>query len=65
VVTSSGIKAGKERNISKEDRVLSIRDIVEVIKEIIRLNNNPLSHPDQIDHLGNRRVRNFSELLFQ
>jgi len=57
------LKPEKERNISKEDRVLSIRDIVEVIKEIIRLNNNPLSHPDQIDHLGNRRVRNFSELL--
>jgi len=59
LVSSSRIKAKKERSISKEDRVLSIQDIIEVIKEIIRLNNDPLSHPDQIDHLGNRRVRNF------
>ncbi|MDD5696356.1 MAG: DNA-directed RNA polymerase subunit beta [Candidatus Pacebacteria bacterium] len=57
------LKPKNDKGISKEDRVLSIKDIIEVLKEIIRLNNDPLSHPDQIDHLGNRRVRNFSELL--
>lgn len=50
-------------DISKEDRVLKLEDIIEVVKEIIRLNNNPDSRPDQVDHLGNRRVRTFSELL--
>ncbi|PIU16540.1 DNA-directed RNA polymerase subunit beta [bacterium (Candidatus Gribaldobacteria) CG08_land_8_20_14_0_20_39_15] len=48
--------------INKDDRVLNQADILETIKEIIRLNNNPDSHPDQIDHLGNRRIKNFSEL---
>ncbi len=51
-----------ENKITKEDRVLKSEDVIEVVKEIIRLNNNPEAHPDQIDHLGNRRVRNFSEL---
>jgi len=57
------LKPKADKGISKEDRVLSIQDIVGVLKEIIKLNNDPLSRPDQIDHLGNRRVRNFSELL--
>jgi DNA-directed RNA polymerase subunit beta len=57
------LKPQKDREINKNDRVLSIEDIIVVLKEIIRLNNDPTSHPDQIDHLGNRRVRNFSELL--
>ncbi len=57
------LKPSKERPITKEDRVLSLEDIVEVIKEIIRMNNNPNAHPDQIDHLGNRRVRNLAEFL--
>ncbi len=57
------LKPEKNRDIKKEDRVLSIEDIIIVLREIIRLNNNPIAHPDQIDHLGNRRVRNFSELL--
>ena len=34
-----------------------------IIKEIIRLNNNTESEPDDIDHLGNRRVRAVGELL--
>ena len=50
-------------NIKKEDRVLNFEDIVAIIKEIILLNNNPLAKPDDIDHLGNRRVRSVGELL--
>jgi len=53
----------KEEEISIKDRVLKPEDVVEVIKEIIRLNNNPEAKPDQIDHLGNRRVRTLGELL--
>lgn len=53
----------KDKEITKEDRILKIDDLVEVVKEIIRLNNNPIAKPDQVDHLGNRRVRTLAELL--
>jgi len=49
--------------VSKKDRILKLEDLVEAVKEIIRLNNNPNAKPDQVDHLGNRRVRTLSELL--
>ena len=49
--------------VSLKDRVLKPEDIIAVLKEIIRLNNTPGAQPDQIDHLGNRRVRTLSELL--
>jgi len=49
--------------INIEDRVLRVEDVVAVVREIIRLNNTPGSKPDEIDHLGNRRVRTISELL--
>jgi DNA-directed RNA polymerase subunit beta (EC 2.7.7.6) len=49
--------------VEMKDRVLTVDDIVAVIKEIIRLNNDPLAKPDEIDHLGNRRVRTLNELL--
>jgi DNA-directed RNA polymerase subunit beta len=52
-----------EKEISKEERMLRIEDIVEVVKEVIRLNNDPTAKADQVDHLGNRRVRTLSELL--
>lgn len=55
------IKSSEE--IYKEDRVLKVEDVVAVIREIIRLNNNPEGKQDQIDHLGNRRVRSLNELL--
>jgi DNA-directed RNA polymerase subunit beta len=54
---------GKDDDITKEDRILKIEDLIEVVKEVIRLNNNPNAKPDQVDHLGNRRVRTLSELL--
>jgi len=53
----------KEKEIETKDRVLKPEDIVFVLKEIIKLNNDPLAKPDQIDHLGNRRVRAFTEIL--
>ena len=48
--------------ITKEDRVLKLTDLIEVSKEVIRLQNDPQREGDQVDHLGNRRVRDFSEL---
>lgn len=43
--------------------ILNKDDIVAVVKEIIRLNNDPYAKPDDIDHLGNRRIRAVGELL--
>ncbi|MFA5178517.1 MAG: DNA-directed RNA polymerase subunit beta [Candidatus Paceibacterota bacterium] len=57
------LKPKKDREIEKQDRILAVEDIVATIKEIIKMNNDPYSNPDQIDHLGNRRVRTLSELL--
>jgi len=57
------LKPKKEKEIEKTDRVLSVNDLVAVMKEIIRLNSDPTAQPDMIDHLGNRRVRTTSELL--
>ncbi|KKQ76014.1 MAG: DNA-directed RNA polymerase subunit beta [Parcubacteria group bacterium GW2011_GWC1_38_6] len=45
------------------DRILKLEDIIATIREIIRLNNDPNSRPDEIDHLGNRRVRVINELV--
>ncbi|MDP2648107.1 MAG: DNA-directed RNA polymerase subunit beta [Candidatus Yanofskybacteria bacterium] len=47
----------------KKFRVLSKEDIINLMKEIIRLNNDEGSQPDSIDHLGNRRVKTLGELL--
>ncbi len=46
-----------------EGRILRRDDIVEIIKEIIRLNNDPMAEADDIDHLKNRRVRAVGELV--
>lgn len=46
-----------------KNRVLRVEDVVLILKEIIRLNNDPNSGPDNIDHLGNRRVKTLGELL--
>jgi DNA-directed RNA polymerase subunit beta len=56
-------KKSKDDEITKEDRILKIGDLVEVVKEVIRLNNTPGAKADQVDHLGNRRVRTLSELM--
>ena len=43
-------------------RILTREDMVEIIREMIRLNNGG-SQPDDIDHLGNRRIRAVGELI--
>ncbi len=47
---------------TKDGRVLRPIDIVNVISEIIRYNNTQVP-PDDIDHLGNRRIRAIGELV--
>ena len=61
--TKYKIQNRKTKEIAIEDRVLHPEDVVAVIREIIRLNNTPGAQPDQIDHLGNRRVRTLNEFL--
>ena len=57
------LKTSQKEDIVPKNRVLKLEDIIAVTKEIIRLNNDPEAKPDEIDHLGNRRVRTLSELL--
>ena len=46
-------------------RTISKEDLVAVIMNIIALNNDPLAKSDDIDHLGQRRVRFVGEMLQQ
>jgi len=46
-----------------KSHLVTLEDIVKVIKEIIHLNGDPKAEEDDIDHLGNRRVRAVGELL--
>jgi DNA-directed RNA polymerase subunit beta len=46
-------------------RTISKEDIVTVLANIILLNNTPLAKSDDIDHLGQRRVRFVGEMLQQ
>ncbi|MEK7397954.1 MAG: DNA-directed RNA polymerase subunit beta, partial [Candidatus Poribacteria bacterium] len=45
-----------------ENRVLASDDMVEIVRQLIMVNNNK-EQPDDIDHLGNRRVRTVGELI--
>jgi DNA-directed RNA polymerase subunit beta len=47
---------------SPKTHLLDQEDLVGIIKEIIRLNNEQTAEPDDIDHLGNRRIRTAGEL---
>ncbi len=48
-----------------DNQVLSIGDIVLIIKHISMLNDDPMAKPDDIDHLGSRRVRFVGEQFEQ
>ena len=47
---------------NKENRVLAPEKFLAVLKEVVRLNVTQ-EDPDDIDHLGNRRVRSVGELV--
>ena len=49
-------------DISENIRCLTREDIVSILRHIILINNGA-DHGDDIDHLGNRRVRTVGELL--
>lgn len=55
-------KLGIEEDIKISDYILKKRDIVQVIKCLIKLNNGTLE-PDDIDSLTNRRIRGVNELV--
>ena len=48
--------------ITNENRTLKKEDLIDVVREIIRLNLTQEA-ADDIDHLGNRRVRAVGELI--
>ncbi|HSC78653.1 MAG TPA: hypothetical protein VLB32_08815, partial [Candidatus Acidoferrales bacterium] len=52
-------------NTPLEKRTLEARDFVEAMKYLLKMRKNPEGRytPDDIDHLGNRRVRSVGELL--
>ncbi len=49
----------------KYDKTLSSDDLVIILKHIAKLNVTPGAKPDDIDHLGSRRVRFVGELMEQ
>ena len=55
--------AKKKDKVERNNRILSQEDLIAVISEIIKLNNSGEALGDDIDHLGNRRVRGVGELL--
>jgi len=52
----------RERALDKDRRVLDNQDFVSIVRKLIALNNGA-GESDDIDHLGNRRVRAVGELL--
>jgi len=59
-------KLNQRLNIPKkdddDDRALTREDLIEIIRHIIMVSNGDET-PDDIDHLGNRRVRTVGELI--
>lgn len=55
-------RLGLKTENNKQTRVMQKDDLVKIIREIIRLNKEG-GKGDDIDHLGNRRVRAVGELL--
>lgn len=51
-------------NVPVNVRVLTVEDIIAIMKNIIKLKNGNVN-VDDIDHLGNRRVRTVGEQLMQ
>jgi DNA-directed RNA polymerase subunit beta len=49
-------------NTPLDEKILHPQDFYEVIKYLLKLRKNPIN-VDDIDHLGNRRVRSVGELL--
>jgi len=50
-------------DVSLEQRTLTQEDLIAIVKEIIHLNIDPEAKDDDIDHLGNRRIKAVGEIL--
>src|SRR6266446_6827190 len=58
------IKMGKPERDRINDPLLSAQDFYEVVSYVLKMRKNPSEYQaDDIDHLGNRRVRAVGELL--
>ncbi|HKR14739.1 MAG TPA: DNA-directed RNA polymerase subunit beta [Pyrinomonadaceae bacterium] len=58
------IKMGKPERERIDDPLLSAHDFYEVVSYVLKMRKNPSEYQaDDIDHLGNRRVRAVGELL--
>src|SRR5213595_2555003 len=64
------IKMGKPERLRIEDPLLAAGDFFEVVSYVLKMRRNPVDdqkkpiyQADDIDHLGNRRVRALGELL--
>ncbi|MBC7236541.1 MAG: DNA-directed RNA polymerase subunit beta, partial [Chloroflexi bacterium] len=51
-----------ENDLPITRRTLTKRDLVELVRRIIQVNNG-VKEPDDIDHLGNRRIKTVGELI--
>ena len=56
------LRLNLDDKISRRKRTITKADIVEVLKHIVDINNG-VAGPDDIDHLGNRRVKTVGELI--
>jgi len=57
-----------ELSVGKKDleiTTLSVEDLIVIISHIAELNSTPNANPDDIDHLGSRRVRFVGEMMAQ
>ncbi|HEY4525654.1 MAG TPA: DNA-directed RNA polymerase subunit beta, partial [Candidatus Paceibacterota bacterium] len=52
-----------DQNPKKENQLLDLEDLEAIIKEIIHLDNTLDAEADDIDHLGNRRLKAVGELM--
>ena len=59
----SSLEKNKIVEIEKNSRTLTVADVVATIKYLISLNNDAEGETDDIDHLGNRRIRSVGELM--
>ena len=57
-----GLKYTQDDIDRPENRILKREDLVTIVRELIRLNITQ-EEPDDVDHLGNRRVRSAGELV--
>ncbi len=59
---SKRLQIADRQDAGPTERVLTPVDLIEIVREMIRINTGK-SFPDDIDHLGNRRVRAVGELI--